>query len=256
MTRSPPTPACFLLRLLALAALLLRAPAVEAADTALAIAANFSDAAREIARQFEATRGHRATLSFGSTGQLFTQIGQGAPFDVFLAADQERPRLAVEQGLALAETRFTYAVGRLVLYSKDAKLVQGEPTLRGGSFQKLAIANPVTAPYGAAAVEAMRKLGVYDRLAAKLVQGNDIAQTFQFVETQNAELGFVALAQVIARSEGSRWLVPDDLHAPIRQDAVLLNRGASSAAARAFLDFLRGPEARAIVEKYGYGPAQ
>jgi molybdate transport system substrate-binding protein len=139
------------------------------------------------------------------------------------------------------------------LFSKDPALVQGEATLREGRFSKLAIGNPATAPYGAAAVEAMKALGVYDALASRLVQGNNIAQAYQFVETGNAELGFVALSQIVRQADGSRWLVPGSLHAPIAQDAVLLKRGADSAAARDFLAFLRGPEARVVLERFGYG---
>ena len=243
-----------LLRLV-LAAMLAWAPAAEAAETTVAVAANFSEAAKEIAQRFEASSGHRAILSFGSTGQLFTQITQEAPFDVFLAADEERPRKAVDQGLAVPDSQFTYAMGKLALFSKDPMLVQGEETLRSGKFQKIAIANPRTAPYGSAAVEAMKKLGVYAALEPRLVQGNDIAQTYQFVDTANAELGFVALAQIIGTSDGSRWIVPGDLYPPIRQDAVLLQRGAPNPAARAFVAYLRGPEARTILEKYGYGLA-
>ncbi len=229
---------------------------VQAAETNVAVAANFAEAAREIARRFEAATGHRAILSFGSTGQLFTQIAQEAPFEVLLSADEERPRRAIEQGLAVAESRFTYAIGRLALYGRDPGVAAGEEALRAGRFEKIAIANPATAPYGAAAIEAMRRLGVHDALARKIVQGNDVGQAYQFVETGNAELGFVALSQIAARPGGSRWIVPAALHAPIRQDAVLLSRGARSEAARAFLEFLRTPGARAVLEQYGYGPGE
>jgi len=171
---------------------------------------------------------------------------------VLLAADDERPRRAVTEGLAVEGSVFTYAIGTLVLYSADPNLVTGPDALTAGGFDKIAIANPKTAPYGAAAVETMRNLGVYDDLASRIVQGNSIAQTFQFVATGNAELGFVALSQIATTKGGSRWVVPPEDHAPIRQDAVLLNTGASSAAAKAFLDFLKGPEAGKIIEKYGY----
>jgi len=228
------------------------APA-SAASVNVAVAANFSDAVKMIAREFEQTSGHRAVLSFGSTGQLYTQIGQGAPFQVFLAADQARPRRAVADGLAVPGSLFTYAVGKIVLFSRDPNLVTGEATLRHPRFQKIAIANPTTAPYGAAAVETMTALKVYDALKPRIVQGNNIAQAFQFVQTGNAELGFVALAQVAGREDGSRWVVPDNLYTPIRQDAVLLKTGADNPAARAFLDFLKGPKAAAIIAKFGYG---
>jgi molybdate transport system substrate-binding protein len=225
----------------------------QAAQTNVAVAANFTDAAQEIAEAFKAKTGHEAILSFGSTGQLYTQITQEAPFQAFLSADAERPALAVEEGLAVLGSQFTYAIGTLVLWSQDPNLVQGEGTLKSGDFTKIAIANPEAGPYGAAAVQAMQSLGVYDQLRPKIVQGNNISQTFQFVETGNAELGFIALAQVARNDEGSRWVVPEDLHNPIKQDAVLLTKGADSEAALAFLKFLQSPAAVAIIQKFGYG---
>lgn len=224
-----------------------------AADTNVAVAANFTDPAKQIARLFENKTGHRAILSFGATGQLYAQITQGAPFQVFLSADQSTPKRLVDDGLAVGDSLFTYAVGKLVLFSRDAGLVTGEQTLRAAKFNKIAIANPTTAPYGAAAVETMKALQVYEALSGKVVQGSNITQTFQFVETGNAELGFVALSQVIVRQVGSRWIVPANLYSPIRQDAVLLKSGAGNEAARAFLGFLKGPEAAAIIDRFGYG---
>jgi molybdate transport system substrate-binding protein len=234
---------------------LLAAAPVAAAEIRVAVAANFIEPVKEIGALFAKATGHQAVFSPGGTGQLYAQITQDAPFEVFLAADEATPKKAVDQGFAVAGSRFTYATGRLALFSRDPALVRGEATLREGRFTKLAVANPATAPYGAAAVEVMKALGVYDGLAARLVQGNNIAQTYQFVATANAELGFVALSQIARQAEGSRWLVPDSLHAPIAQDAVLLQRGADSEAARAFLAFLRGPESRAVVAKFGYGTA-
>ena len=228
------------------------APAL-AGSTNVAVAANFTEAAKEIAAAFEAKTGDKAELSFGSTGTLYTQISQNAPFEVFLAADDSRPNKAVEDKLAVKGSVFTYAIGKIVLYSADPGLVKDGATLKAGAFDKIAIANPKTAPYGTAAVEAITKLGVYDALKSKIVEGTNIAQTFQFVETGNAELGFVALSQIAGKEGGSRWDVPGDLYAPIRQDAVLLNTGKDSAAAKAFVDFLKGPEASAIIKKYGYG---
>ena len=175
---------------------LVTAQPARAGETNVAVAANFTDAANEIAAVFKEKTGHEAVLSFGSTGQFYTQITQDAPFEVFLAADDERPRKAVEEGFAVPGSQFTYAIGTLVLWSQDPDLVQGEQTLKNGDFTKIAIANPEAAPYGAAAVQTMKALGVYDQLEPKIVQGNNISQTFQFVETGNAELGFVALAQV------------------------------------------------------------
>ncbi len=224
-----------------------------AGEVKIAVAANFTQAAKELGEAFENETGHDAVFSFGSTGLLYAQISQGAPFEVFLAADQARPEKAVAEGLAIVGSHFIYAVGKVVLYSRDKALVTDEETLRAGDFHKLAIANPVTAPYGAAAVETMKALGVYDALQSKIVQGGNIAQTYQFVVTGNAELGFVALSQIAAHEKGSRWLVPETLYAPIAQDAVLLRNGEGNEAAEAFIAFLKGPTARAIIERYGYG---
>jgi molybdate transport system substrate-binding protein len=224
-----------------------------AAEINVAVAANFTEAAKEIAAAFERKTSNKVLLSFGSSGQFYTQITQDAPFQVFLSADQERPEKAVAEGFAVPDSRFTYAVGKLVLWSRDPKVVTGPDVLKQGTFSKIAIANPAAAPYGAAAIETMKALNVYDALQPKIVQGNNIAQTFQFIDTGNAELGFVALSQVIDRSEGSRWLVSANLYAPIKQDAVLLKKGAGNEAAKAFLAFLKGPEAAAVEAKFGYG---
>ena len=233
--------------------LLAAAQGVHAGEVKVAVAANFTEAAKKIGSAFETMTGHTAIFSFGSTGQLYTHITQGAPFDVFLAADQARPQKAVEEGFGLADTLFTYATGRIVLFSTTPDLVKGEETLLNATFGKIAVANPVTAPYGTAAVEAMKALGVFEQLAPKIVQGNNIAQTYQFVETGNAEVGFVAFSQVINKTSGSRWIIPDDLYSAIAQDAVLVKRGADNDAARAFIEFVRGPEAHDILETYGYG---
>jgi molybdate transport system substrate-binding protein len=224
-----------------------------AADINVAVAANFTEPAKEIAALFERKTGNKVMFSFGASGQFYTQITQDAPFQVFLSADQERPEKAVSEGFAVPGSRFTYAVGKLVLWSRDPNLIKGESTLKDGTFTKIAIANPVAAPYGTAAIETMKALRVYETLLPKIVQGNSIAQTFQFVDTGNAELGFVALSQVIERKEGSRWLVSNSLYSPIKQDAVLLKKGAGVEAAKAFLEFLKGPEAAAIETKFGYG---
>jgi molybdate transport system substrate-binding protein len=224
-----------------------------AANTNVAVAANFTEPSREIAQLFKSKTGNEAILSFGSTGQFYTQITQAAPFQVFLSADQSTPKKLVDNGLADVDSLFTYAIGKLVLFSRNAGLTVGEQTLREAKFNKIAVANPATAPYGAAAVETMKALGVYDALAGKIVQGENIAQTFQFVDTGNAELGFVALSQVVKSQGGSRWLVPSNLYRQIRQDAVLLRSGADNEAAKAFLAFLKGAEAHSVIEKYGYG---
>lgn len=241
-------------RRLALAALLLAfAPRLAWAGQAnVAVAANFTEAAREIAAAFKSATGHDAVLSFGSSGQLTAQIGQGAPFQVFLSADAERPRQLAAEGLGVPGSLFTYAVGRLVLWSKQPGLVQGEATLRDARFEKLSISNPAAAPYGAASVETLKALKLYDALAPRLVVGANITQAFQFVLSGNAEVGFVALSQVMQDTSGSRWMVPQALYTPIRQDAVLLTQGAGNEAALAFMQFLKGPGAAAIIERFGY----
>ena len=238
-----------------LATCLLGLPA-KAAETNVAVAANFTEAAKEIAAAFKAKTGDDAVLSFGASGQFYTQITQDAPFQILLSADQDRPKKAVDDGLGVPDSRFTYAVGKLVLWSKTAGLVNGRDTLTSGTFTKLSICNPAAAPYGAAAVETMKTLKLYDTLQPKLVQGANIAQAFQFVDTGNAELGFVALSQLTGNASGSRWLVPQTLYKPILQDAVLLEKGAANPAATAFMSFLKGPEARAIIERYGYAFGQ
>jgi molybdate transport system substrate-binding protein len=237
----------------ALGALLssLAAP-TEAGVTHVAVAANFTEPAKEIAALFKEKTGNEAVLIFGASGAFFTQITHSAPFEVFLSADEDRPRAAVEQGFAVPDSRFTYAIGKLVLWSRVVDVTDGEAALKAGNFLKLSIANPNAAPYGTAAVETMQALGVYDALKAKIVQGNSIAQAFQFVDTRNAEVGFVALSQLYGVTAGTRWEVPPNLYSPIRQDAVLLKTGADSEASKAFLDFLKGPEARAIIERFGY----
>ncbi len=223
-----------------------------AAQTTVAVAANFTEAAKEIAAAYKAKTGDEAVLSFGSSGQLYTQITQDAPFEIMLSADDERPRKAVADGYGVAGSPFTYAIGKLVLWSASPTTVTGEDTLKTGSFAKLSIADPKTAPYGAAAVETLKALKLYEGLQGKIVQGNSIGQAFQFVDTGNAELGFVALSQLFGHDGGSRWVVPQNLYTPIRQDAVLLKKGEHNPAATGFLGFLKGPEARAVIEKFGY----
>ncbi|MEI7931682.1 MAG: molybdate ABC transporter substrate-binding protein [Alphaproteobacteria bacterium] len=224
-----------------------------AAATQVAVAANFTDPAREIAGLFRMATGHTATLSFGSSGQFYTQISRGAPYEVFLSADPDRPTKAEQDGLGVPKSRFTYAIGRIVLYSKTHGLVDPSgQVLKTGNFQHLAIADPDAAPYGAASVQTMRKMGVYDQLRSKIVMGTSIAQTYQFVDTGSAELGFLALSQVINIKGGSRWVVPSSNHAPINQQAILLYTGQANPAAKAFLDFLKTPAAIAVIRRYGY----
>jgi len=234
------------------AACLLASVNAFAGSTNVAVAANFTDAVKEIAAKFKARTGHDAVLSFGASGQFYTQIKEGAPFQILLSADDERPKKLIDDGLAVPESRFTYAIGKLVLWSKDASLVKGEETLQANAFNKLSIANPTAAPYGAAAVETLKALKLYDAVQPKIVMGNTISQAFQFVDTGNAELGFVALAQLMPNAGGSRWMVPQNLYGEIRQDAVLLKSGANNEAAIAFLAFLKGTEAREVIERFGY----
>jgi len=227
-------------------------PAV-AADVQVAVAANFTQPATEIAAGFAAKTGDHAILSFGSSGQFYTQISHGAPFEVFLSADTDRPQRMEQEGLGAPGTRFTYAVGQLVLWSKTPGLVDSQgAVLASGHFHSLAIADPTAAPYGAAAIETLQKLGLYDSAQSKIVKGISITQAYQFVQTGAADLGFVALSQVIDDPSGSRWLVPAADHAPIDQQAILLVTGDKDPAARAFLAYLKGPEARAIIKRYGY----
>lgn len=227
-----------------------------AAEARVAVAANFLQPARALAAAFHETSGHELRLSHASTGMLYTQIRHGAPFEVFLAADQARPRRLIREGLAVPGSLFVYALGRLVLWNPAADAFEdGEGYLRGMSFERLAIANPDTAPYGRAARETLERLGLWDRLRPRLVIGNSIAQAFQFVATANAEAGLVAASQLRGskRREGSLWLVPETYHRPIAQAAVLLTRGRDNPAARDFIAFLQGTRARSIIERWGYG---
>ena len=237
-----------------LIALVALAPApLLAAEARIAVATNFAEPAKEIAAAFEKATGHGALLAFGASGAFYAQISHGAPFDILLSADADRPARAVQDGLAVPGSRFTYALGRLVLWSATPGLVDsGGAVLRRGNFEKIAIADPATAPYGTAAVETMRWLGLYERLRPKIVTGSSIAQTWQFASTGAAQLGFVALSQVVAAPGGSRWIVPARFHAPIDQQAVLLTAGARNPAAQAFLRYLKSRPALAIIRRYGY----
>ena len=198
-----------LTRLLA-ATLIVFAATAKAGQTNVAVAANFTEPAKQIAALFKQKTGHEAILSFGASGPFLAQITHDAPFQVFLSADQDRPKAAIDAGLAVGESLFTYAIGKLVLWSKVVDVTKGDEALKAGAFSKISIANPNAAPYGAAAIEAMKALGVYDALQGKIVQGNSIVQAFQFVDTRNAEVGFVALSQLFSVTEGTRWQVPQD----------------------------------------------
>ncbi len=236
-----------------LASFLLATP-VFAAEATVAVAANFLPVLRDLARQFSREQGHRLRLSAGSTGKLYAQIRHGAPFDLFLAADAERPRRLEREGATVPGSRYTYAVGRLVLWSAGpARFDDGLAWLQAGGFRRLALANPKTAPYGRAAREFLEKQGLWRHLAGRLVRGESVAQAYQFVASGNADAGLVALAQVRAGGHrGSLWPVPAGDHGPIVQQVVLLKRGADNRAARAFHEWLRGAVARQRIRAAGY----
>lgn len=227
-----------------------------AREVTVAVAANFTAPMKVIAQDFETETGHRAVLAFGATGQLYAQIKNGAPFQILLAADDKIPAKLEREGLGLAGTRFTYATGKLVLWSKKAGLVddQGE-ILKSGKFNKIAMANPKLAPYGAAAMEIVERMGLTAAITPKIVQGANISQVFQFVSSGNAPLGFVALSQVFEGGkikEGSGWIVPSSMHKPIKQDVILLNAGKDNAAAQALMQYLRSDKAKAVIRSFGY----
>lgn len=229
---------------------------VMAAEVQIAVAANFTGPMEKIGPMFEKATGHKLIIAYGTVGKFYAQIKNGAPFELLVSADDATPIRLVNDGLAIPESRFTYAIGKLVLWSAKPGFVDDKgDVLKRGDFKHLAIANPKMAVYGAAAMETMKKLGVVDQLQAKFVQGENITQTYQFAATGNAELGFVALSQIYKDGKyaaGSHWLVPTALYSQIRQDAVLLTRGKDNPAAKALLTFLKGPEARKVILAYGY----
>jgi len=227
-----------------------------AGEVSVAVAANFTAPMKIIAQDFERETGHKAILAFGATGQLYAQIKNGAPFAILLAADDKTPAKIEAEGLGMPGTRFTYATGKLVLWSKRTGMVddKGE-ILKSGKFDKIAIANPKLAPYGAAAMEVLEKLGLTAAITPKIVEGSNIGQTFQFVSSENAPLGFVALSQVFEGGrlkEGSAWIVPTNMHKPIKQDAIVLNGGMGNSAAEALMKYLRSDKAKAVIRSFGY----
>lgn len=227
-----------------------------AGEVQVAVAANFTAPFQAIAPAFEQASGHRLVASFGATGQFYAQIKHGAPFEVFLAADASTPARLEREGETLAGSRFTYAIGSLVLWSAAIDTLDGSAAaLKAGRFRHLAIANPHAAPYGLAAIQVLDQLGLREAVQAKLVEGQNITQTHQFVATGNAELGFVALSQVYRNGQitsGSAWRVPDALYEPIEQDAVILRPGADNPAAAALVEYLKGPQAAKVFESFGY----
>ncbi|SIQ33185.1 molybdate ABC transporter substrate-binding protein [Aquipseudomonas alcaligenes] len=238
-----------------LAALALSGQAL-AGEVQVAVAANFSAPMQAIARAFEQSSGHRVVAAYGATGQFYAQINHGAPFEVLLAADDSTPAKLENEGAGVPGSRFTYAVGALALWSAQPGYVDAAgAVLKRDTFRHLAIANPQTAPYGLAATQVLDKLGLTEAIEPKLVEGQNIAQAYQFVASGNAELGFVALSQVYKDgqiTQGSAWRVPTQLHEPIRQDALLLTKGQDNPAARALLEYLRGEQAATLIRAYGY----
>jgi molybdate transport system substrate-binding protein len=245
-----------MLRYALLAFSLLNSGLASSEDIQVAVAANFSAPMQKIAADFEKDTGHKAQLIFGSTGKFYAQINNGAPFDLLLAADDETPEKLEKEGAAVANSRFTYAIGKLVLWSAKPGLIDDTgDVLQKGEFKHLAIANPKLAPYGQAAIETLTALKRLDALQAKFVQGENISQTHQFVATGNAELGFVALSQVMKEgkiSSGSAWIVSPGLYQPIRQDAVLLEKGRDKPAARLLMNYLSSEKSRSVIRSYGY----
>ncbi|KPB71440.1 molybdate ABC transporter substrate-binding protein [Pseudomonas cannabina] len=225
-------------------------------EVQVAVAANFTAPIQAIAKDFEKDTGHTLVAAFGATGQIYTQIKNGAPFEVFLSADDTTPAKLEQEGDTVKGSRFTYAVGTLALWSAKEGYVDNKgEILKANQYQHLSIANPKTAPYGLAATQVLSKLGLTDATQAKLVEGQSITQAYQFVSTGNAELGFVALSQVYKDGKltsGSAWIVPDSLHDPIKQDAVILTKGKDSVAAKALVEYLKGPKAAAIIKSFGY----
>ena len=245
-----------LIALPVLLGILLANASVLAAEAQVAVAANFAEPIKAIAAVLHRSTGHTLKISTGASGAFYTQIRNGAPFDVFLSADNERPEMLEKDGLAQPGTRFTYATGKLVLWSvKPGRVDTQGAVLKAPDLGKVAFANPKTAPYGAAAVQVMERLGLKESITPKLVQGESIGQTFNFVKTGNADVGFVAMSQVLEGGklkEGSMWVIPQTRYDPIRQDAVLLKRGADNEAAKALLKLLQSPDIKDLIRSYGY----
>lgn len=244
------------LKLFAVCTLIFGSSLSNAAEVHVAVAANFLKPLEQLQTKFEQETGHTLLISSGSTGQLYAQIKNGAPFEVFLGADTKRPQLTIDDGLAVADTLFIYAKGVLVLWSAQDGLVDDKgDVLKSSKFNNLAITNPKTAPYGAAAIEVLDRLALTDRLSGKIVEGQSITQVYQFVATGNAELGFIAFSQLKSEPEikGSYWMIDSSLYQPIEQAAVLLKNGADNVAAQQFLAFLQSNEIKTmIVKEFGY----
>ncbi len=239
-------------KLFVTAALLLGCLTLRADELHLAVATNFSAPARLLATAFERHSGYRTVISTGSTGKLYAQIVNGAPYDIFLAADSRRPALLEAGGRTVPGSRRTYAFGRLALWSRESGYVPATGMPAAASYGRLAIANPELAPYGDAAREVLQNLGLWEQLEAKIVRGESIGQTYQFIASGNARLGFIAQSQ-LPQQQGSAWLVPEQMHTPIQQQLVMLKE---STAARAFLDYLQQADARRLIRQSGYNLAE
>lgn len=233
---------------------------VDAKSVHVAVAANFSNTMKSLVKEFEKTSDYQIALSFGSSGKFYAQIKQGAPYELFFSADQAKPDALQKDGLVIAASRFTYAIGRLAVWSAHSEFANKiETKLKEGAFNKLALANPKLAPYGAATLEVLQYLELINATQSKWVRGENIAQTYQFVSSGNADLGFIAFSQLLGKKlgenkvkQGSYWLVPDSMHHPIKQDVVLLRAAEKSQGAKAFLDFMHTDKALAIIAEYGY----
>lgn len=228
-----------------------------AGEVSVAVAGNFFKPIKVLASEFEAKSGHKVALSVGATGKLYAQISHGAPFEIFFAADQKRPAKLVAEKLAIKESQFTYAQGQLVLWSKNPGVIDAQgKRLSSPDMKRLAIANPKTAPYGEQAVNALTKLGLYKQLESKIVQGQNIGQTYQYVSSGSVKQGIIAMSQVTVNGEittGSSWIIPSDLYDAIQQDAVLLEKGKANPVATEFLDYIKTPSAVKIIRSFGYG---
>ncbi len=234
----------------ALLVIFLLSSTASAEQVVVAVAANFITPMKKLASEFESNNQHTIKLVSGSSGRFFAQIKHGAPFDLFLSADNDKPQKLIDSGLAISNSLFTYAYGRLVLWSADNKRALNEDSLSIADFDRLAIANAKLAPYGKAAKEVLGQLGLEKATRSKWVVGENISQTYQFVASQNAEYGFIAASQWL--SSGPGWLVPEAYHQPIQQDAVILSRAKDNKAVIKLIEYLQSPEASIIIESYGY----
>ena len=241
---------------LCMCSVFLMAVNAKAAEIKVAVASNFANVLKEIAIEFQKDTGHQLAITPGATGRFYAQISNGAPFDVFLSADDETPHKLAQEGKAIASSQFTYAIGRLALWSPNPEMIEkNADILKTDKFKFIAIANAKVAPYGQAAVQTMQKLGVLTKIEPRVVQGESISQTYQFVSTGNAQVGFVALSQIVENGKiktGSAWIVPEEMHEPLKQDAVVLQSCKHMSACQALIDYLKSEKAKKLMASYGY----